>query len=967
MTVRIIILLLVLGLTTKAQEPMKIAIQNSASFRWLNKAVKESRLLDNMETTGHWEPFTVGAIAVVDARATAKISESKRMVTRMSYSRDQSHSGERSLLMKLPTKMEGPGPQSGRGWGRAGLIRNFENEDLSKFNRISVWIYPDCPGYYQDWLEMRLFNEGSEKLPALFAQEGENTVLLRNREWNHVVWEIGNVARDKISKLEISSWMPGSEPEATDSVAYYLDDLALEKVEPDYTEGWDVWPGRISFSHSGYQTGASKSAVANSLTANDFSLVDQKSGKIVLTKPIQNVVTHLGTFQVLDFSEIQKNGSYVLKAGETVTQPFKIDSNTWEETIWKTLNFYYSERCGTSISGVHGVCHRDWTCIHGDKSIVINGGWHDAGDFTQGLGNTGDAVYAMFSLAEKMHAKGENPKLYERLLEEAQWGLDWILKTSFGDGFRNEGSINSRRTNGIIGDYDDITSTAKNSPRTNLVAAASEAIAYRVLKERDERLAAYSLKMAKADWQFAIDKLSFNEESSSKDIFTGSFDSGNVIHELASAGILASVELWRATGEARYEAKATELATIILESQQRKLPDWDIPITGFFYTSPTKEHILHYCHRGHEQEPIIALSRLCEAFPDHPDWMKWYSAVTLHSEYLKTIAKYTEPYGVLPASIYTDKEYLQVPASRQESFRKQVLNGIPLGKGHYLRLFPVWMDYRGHFGTILPKALSLNYAARLRGDFESAKLAQHQLEWVVGRNPFSQSTMYGEGYDFSPLYTPSSGDIVGALPVGIQTCGDSDVPYWPVQSTWTYKEVWTHPVTQWIWLMCDLEGPALIKGKAENNVEFKNLTTEQITVIEPDTQGMFSASLPEGKYIVKNGDVEQAVSLLPSQSYQMDLRRKEAFSFEVAKQSSAKGIVTITLKVQGNGSHQFTVRSNNLIIKDSTKKTILQSGVKVTLKWQGKISATDEPWVAVVVPDNDFANKKELTGSVWEK
>ena len=967
MTVRIIILLLVLGLTTKAQEPMKIAIQNSASFRWLNKAVKESRLLDNMETTGHWEPFTVGAIAVVDARATAKISESKRMVTRMSYSRDQSHSGERSLLMKLPTKMEGPGPQSGRGWGRAGLIRNFENEDLSKFNRISVWIYPDCPGYYQDWLEMRLFNEGSEKLPALFAQEGENTVLLRNREWNHVVWEIGNVARDKISKLEISSWMPGSEPEATDSVAYYLDDLALEKVEPDYTEGWDVWPGRISFSHSGYQTGASKSAVANSLTANDFSLVDQKSGKIVLTKPIQNVVTHLGTFQVLDFSEIQKNGSYVLKAGETVTQPFKIDSNTWEETIWKTLNFYYSERCGTSISGVHGVCHRDWTCIHGDKSIVINGGWHDAGDFTQGLGNTGDAVYAMFSLAEKMHAKGENPKLYERLLEEAQWGLDWILKTSFGDGFRNEGSINSRRTNGIIGDYDDITSTAKNSPRTNLVAAASEAIAYRVLKERDERLAAYSLKMAKADWQFAIDKLSFNEESSSKDIFTGSFDSGNVIHELASAGILASVELWRATGEARYEAKATELATIILESQQRKLPDWDIPITGFFYTSPTKEHILHYCHRGHEQEPIIALTRLCEAFPDHPDWMKWYSAVTLHSEYLKTIAKYTEPYGVLPASIYTDKEYLQVPASRQESFRKQVLNGIPLGKGHYLRLFPVWMDYRGHFGTILPKALSLNYAARLRGDFESAKLAQHQLEWVVGRNPFSQSTMYGEGYDFSPLYTPSSGDIVGALPVGIQTCGDSDVPYWPVQSTWTYKEVWTHPVTQWIWLMCDLEGSALVKGKAENNVEFKNLTTEQITVIEPDTQGMFSASLPEGKYIVKNGDVEQAVSLLPSQSYQMDLRRKEAFSFEVAKQSSAKGIVTITLKVQGNGSHQFTVRSNNLIIKDSTKKTILQSGVKVTLKWQGKISATDEPWVAVVVPDNDFANKKELTGSVWEK
>jgi hypothetical protein len=347
--------------------------------------------------------------------------------------------------------------------------------------------------------------------------------------------------------------------------------------------------------------------------------------------------------------------------------------------------------------------------------------------------------------------------------------------------------------------------------------------------------------------------------------------------------------------------------------------------------------------------------------------MKWYSAVTLYSEYLKTIAKYTEPYGVLPASVYTDKEYLQVPESRQESFRKQVLNGIPLGKGHYLRIFPVWMDYRGHFGTILPKALSLNNAAHLRGDLESAKLAQHQLEWVVGRNPFSQSTMYGEGYDFSPLYTPSSGDIVGALPVGIQTRGDNDIPYWPVQSTWTYKEVWTHPVTQWIWLMCDLEGPAIVKGKSDSNVEFKNLTSGKITIVKPEVPGMFNVSLPEGKYVVKSGVVEHTVSLLPAGNYQLDLQREEAFSFEVSKQSSGNGSVTIILKVQGNGSHQFTVRSNNLVIRDTTKKTVLEPGANVTLEWKCKISATDEPWVAVVVPDNDLANKKELTGSVWVK
>ena len=169
---------------------------------------------------------------------------------------------------------------------------------------------------------------------------------------------------------------------------------------------------------------------------------------------------------------------------------------------------------------------------------------------------------------------------------------------------------------------------------------------------------------------------------------------------LAAEGILASVDLWKATGDKMYEEKATGLSQVILNSQQRKRPDWDTPLTGFFYADSAKRRVLHYVHRGREQAHILALTELCKAFPNHPDWMKWYAAITLYSEYLKTIAKYTEPYGVMPASVYNDSEYLKVPESRRESFRKQVLNGIPLGKGNYLRLFPVWMDYRGHFGTI---------------------------------------------------------------------------------------------------------------------------------------------------------------------------------------------------------------------------------------------------------------------------
>src|SRR5437879_1266672 len=252
--------------------------------------------------------------------------------------------------------------------------------------------------------------------------------------------------------------------------------------------------------------------------------------------------------------------------------------------------------------------------------------------------------------------------------------------------------------------------------------------------------------------------------------------------------------------------------------------------------------------------------------------MKWYSAVALHSEYLKAMAKYTEPYGVMPASIYKDDEYLKAPESGREVFQKQVLNGIPLGAGHYLSLFAVLLSNRGHFGTILPQAQALANAAHLRGDLESEQVSQRQLAWIVGRNPFSQSTMYGEGYDFAPLDTPSSGDMVGGIPVGLQTRGNADVPYWPVQNTWTYKEIWVHPVGRWIWLMRDIAGPAIVEGRADSAVEFREAEFGQRIDVKPDlATGRFRARLPEGKYVVRAGGEEQKRVFLPGATYSLDL------------------------------------------------------------------------------------------------
>jgi len=962
----LILLLALIGMTEDRQ-PLQADFAHSASYRWLNKEVLDHRMLDDMESLDHWITFTSGAQQVVDARVDAQATQASQDVMVMILSAQKSKHGERSLQMRNPTRLNVPGPKSGRGWGTTGVRRQFDHEDWTEWNRISLWIYPDNPGFFTNWIELRIFNEGKEKLPPAWGQEGETSLMLRNHEWNHVVWEIGNVARDQVTALEVSYYMAGNEPEATDTAIHYLDQLELQKVKPDHIEGWDVWPGRISYSHTGYQSGTVKTAIASGLTASGFRVIRQETGETVLSKSLEKVRTHLGEYQKMDFSEIWEPGTYMLEAGSVRTHPFRIEANIWRETVLKALNFFYMERCGTAIPGVHGICHRDWRCVHDDRQIVINGGWHDAGDLTQGLGNTGEAVYAMFSLAERFQLSGEDPELYEQLMEEAQWGLDWILKTSFRDGYRNGGSVSTRRTNGIIGDFDDVISTARNTPMDHLTASAAEAIASRVLKKENPRLAAFALEMAIEDWKYAVEGIEPLVKTNPQAIFRGNFDSDNVVHEIPAAGIVAAVDLWKATGDPLYVEKAISWAEVIMQSQRKTQPDWEVPLRGFFYTGPDQERILHYVHKGREHAPIEALTLLCEAFPDHPEWIKWYSTIALYNRYLQTIARYTEPYGVFPASIYQDHEYQGAPESRQESFRQQVLQGIPLGKGNYLRLFPVWMDYRGHFGTILSQAQANAWGAKLRNDPEAMRLSQHQLEWVIGRNPFSQSTMWGEGYDFAPLYSVMSGDMVGGLPVGIQTRGDRDIPYWPVQNTWTYKEIWVYPVIRWIGLMREVAGPSRIELHTDRPVTLINQVSGQEISLTPSTdQDVIKTALPEGTYRIQSPAGEMTRSFLPGVQYTLDLHPGRWMDFEVSGSATPKGEVTIKLKANGDGSHRFMLRTENLTLSSPEKQLTLQPGSPSSLEWKCRILQPEMAWFAVVIPDGNLSLRQEINDNSQE-
>ena len=165
--------------------------------------------------------------------------------------------------------------------------RKFAGEEWRRYNRISLWVYPDVIGAPAISCSWSCTMMARTSCPTSTTRAVTSRSSSRIRTWNHVVWEIAPLDRDRVTALEFAYSLPKKFPDPGDQTILDIDQLELQSVVPDHVEGWDVAPGKIAFSHSGYTTGSSKSAIASDLSGAEFSVIDQQNGKTVLTKPVE--------------------------------------------------------------------------------------------------------------------------------------------------------------------------------------------------------------------------------------------------------------------------------------------------------------------------------------------------------------------------------------------------------------------------------------------------------------------------------------------------------------------------------------------------------------------------------------------------------------------------------------------------------------------------------------------------------
>jgi hypothetical protein len=736
--------------------PMPMDTAQSLKYQWSRKKVLDSTQIDRMESLKNWE---------LDKPRTGK------NVATISLSNEKVFEGKTAIKFVCPTKQPVQLPTGGRYWGRENLTRKFKSQDLSKYNRISIEIFPVFKGFRQLYLTMVLYNDAN--VPDKYNKSGRHTVQLKNNQWNKLIMEIPHLPHDQVNGISISYGLQGNEPDAADTIIYYADNLMLETVKTDYFEGWGT-DEAISFTHAGYNSNSKKTAFTSLNNGGKFQLVDLATNNAVLEKDAVKQTSYVGTFSVFDFSEIKTPGSYKIIYGKTESKSFPIDDDVWLPTLEKTINLLYVLRCGVEIPGIHLKCHTDWYTVYKGDTIEMSGGWHDAGDLSQSFERTAETVGILFKLAQKYQKTNE--KLSNRLVEEGLWGLKWVQKNRFDSLQVLSWTIHDHYSDGKIGNFDD-TPTQPSSRGgwglDNYYSIIANTEASLALKKIDPALAEKSKQYAVDDWGFLVkNNTRWNTAS-------------------LSIAIMAGSRLYELTKSNNIKNQIIGFADSLLAFQQTVPMKWSTPLTGFFYQNKGSDRLFGSSMDFSVASPITGLVELCKLFPGDKKYPLWFKSVQLQANFIKDIAQFTAPYYMIPSNVY------KIGTAEDA----QILNGVKMDDNHYLRMFPVWTTGRGNNGTILAYGIGLAAANQLLKDPEMQSIAQSQLEWVVGKNPFNQSEMFGEGYNFSTQYAAFPGDVTGGLPVGIETKLDSDIPFWPAAVLHNYKEIWIHPSYRFLELL----------------------------------------------------------------------------------------------------------------------------------------------------------------------
>lgn len=215
------------------------------------------------------------------------------------------------------------------------------------------------------------------------------------------------------------------------------------KPSIDSTNSW------IRINLLGYQPKSSKVAIWVSKTNQvpaKFELIDQNEKVVYTSSNIQSFGAY-GPFTAtarLNFSDFKTPGKYFIRIAEVKSPEIIIGDEVYRNTADFALRYMRQQRSGFNPF-LQDSCHtHDGFIIYGAKAGIkdsthfdASGGWHDASDYLQYSTTSANAAYHLLmayrdfpqAFTDTKQANGlEGKNGIADVLDEAKWGLDWLLK-----------------------------------------------------------------------------------------------------------------------------------------------------------------------------------------------------------------------------------------------------------------------------------------------------------------------------------------------------------------------------------------------------------------------------------------------------------------------------------------------------------------------------------------------------------
>jgi len=540
--------------------------------------------------------------------------------------------------------------------------------------------------------------------------------------------------------------------------------------------------GPVLVNHVGFVPSGAKFLVTEGAEAVEFSIVDRDSGRTEFGGVARPMNGDLGQSVVGDFSALTRPGRYEARLGAGRSGPFAIATDIYTSAIRNCVGYFAKQRCGDSRTGHHAPCHLDDGRRQDDgRQQDVTGGWHDACDLRKWVNAT---IYGMIGLSRVLESTVLSRADGGRIIDELRWGNAYFLKMQDPAGYVMDycgGDDGNNYTDNRRGTADDrvIHNGDCELPAQFHFIAAQAAMA-RHTRPADPAYASGCEASARRCLDWCV-----------------KHRSPGAARSLAAA-VIACVELHRTVGGNELRDLAAGYAKRLLSLQETAAVSDDAPVRGFFRSAvdrpePSREIM-------HGNLPMIALCQAVEYFGDHADVGSWRRGLELHAEYLLAMTG-RSAFGTVPFGLYSGED----PGGSRRIGRCWY-RWFMKPRGEYSAA-DWWVGINAHLAS---NGLGLAMAGRLLRDWRLSELAQRQLDWIIGVNPFDASTMTGAGRNHAPLFVtgefrPATPPIDGGVMNGIGGSPE-DAPQLYAGSYHTC-EYWTPMVGYTMWLMAELQRP----------------------------------------------------------------------------------------------------------------------------------------------------------------